>query len=54
MKGVGTARQAAWPRYGSVAPVPPSKDDLRSWLDDDHAVVHPGALRVLWPEATAR
>lgn len=43
-RAVGTTRQAAWQRYGAVAPAPPSKDDLRTWLDDDRTVPHLVAL----------
>ncbi|MDP8937971.1 MAG: hypothetical protein M3O23_09645 [Actinomycetota bacterium] len=43
-RAVGTTRQAAWQRYGAVAPAPPSKHDLRTWLDDDRTVPHLVAL----------
>jgi len=46
-QAVGTTRQAAWQRYGSVAPAPPSKDDVRTWLDAAQATVHLGALHAL-------
>jgi len=44
---VGTTRQAAWQRYGPVAPAPPSKDDVRTWMDTAQASIHLGALQAL-------
>ncbi len=50
-QAVGTTRQAAWQRYGSVAPAPPSKDDIRTWLDAAQASVHLGALQAVIAQA---
>jgi len=32
-QAVGTTRQAAWQRYGRVAPAAPAFETLRRWLD---------------------
>ncbi len=50
-QAVGTTRQAAWQRYGSIAPAPPSKDDVRTWLGEDQAAVHLGALQAIMVRA---
>jgi len=49
-QAVGTTRQAAWQRYGRLAPACPGPETLRRWLDPasaprifGHTLIPPGS-----------